>query len=72
MSFASCVRKVRGDLSTKDTRPNPVMFSESVKDAASEHSDMICAGQVDKKEEADKMAVVIEANAVVHPWTVVV
>jgi hypothetical protein len=48
------------------------MLSGSVKDASSEHGDMIGAGQVDKKEEADKVTVVVEANAVVHPWTVVI
>jgi len=53
-------------------RPNPVLLSESVKDASSEHGNMIGASEVDKKEEADKMAIVIEADAVVHPWTVVV
>jgi len=33
---------------------------------------MVGASQVDKKEEADKMAIVVEADAVVHPRTVVV
>ena len=33
---------------------------------------MIGAGQVNKEEEADKVTVVVEANAVVHPWTVVI
>jgi hypothetical protein len=33
---------------------------------------MIGAGHVDEKEEADKVAVVVEANTVVHPWAMMI
>ena len=48
------------------------MHSDSVRDAERDHDEMIGASQVDEKEEADKVAVIVEANAVVHPRTVVI
>jgi hypothetical protein len=48
------------------------MAPDSVRNAESDHDEMIGASQVDKKEEADKVAIVVEANAVVDPWTVMI
>ena len=48
------------------------MFSDSIKDATSKHGDMIGAGYVNEEQEADEVRVVVEPDAVVHPWTVMV
>ena len=36
------------------------------------HKDVVAAGYVDVEQEADEVAVVVLAQAVVHPWTVVI
>ena len=50
----------------------PVVFSETIKHATSNHGYMIDARYVHKEKEADKVAVVVEADAIIHPWTVMV
>ena len=74
MSSGSCeIETSETEAATKDTRvTNPVMVSDSVRYAKRDHDEMICASQVDEKEEADKVAVIVEANAVVHPGTVMI
>ena len=48
------------------------MVSDGVRYPESDHDEVIGASQVDEKEEADKVAVIVEANAVVHPRTVMI
>lgn len=48
------------------------MVSDGVRYPESDHDEVIGASQVDEKEEADKVAVIVEANAVVHPGTVMI
>ena len=52
--------------------PYPIVLSHGIKDATSEHSDMIGTRYVDEEQEADKVRIVVESDAVVHPRTVMV
>jgi hypothetical protein len=51
---------------------HPVVLSDGIKDATSDHGDMVGTRQVNEEKEADEVTVIVEANTVVHPWTVVV
>jgi hypothetical protein len=44
----------------------------SPKGTTGKHDKVIGAGKVDKEEEADEVPVVVEADTVIHPWTVMV
>jgi len=52
--------------------PHPVVLSDGIKDATGDHDEMVGTRYVNKEKEADEVAVIIEADTVVHPWTVVV
>jgi hypothetical protein len=50
----------------------PVVPSDGIKDATSEHGDMVGARHVDEEQEADEVRIVVKSDAVVHPWTMMV
>jgi hypothetical protein len=52
--------------------PYPVVLSNGIKDATSEHGGMVCTRHVDEKQEADEVRIVVESDAVVHPRTMMV
>lgn len=52
--------------------PHPVVFSEIIKDATSDHGNVIGARYVNKEKKTDEVTIVVEADTVVHPWAVVV